>query len=197
VMADRPDLVLLDIQMPEMTAQGVDGSVTSLDRVPPVVMVIGGSGFSRDRSVGADDSPSLQPAGAVAGRSLIRIKRYTTRSVAGRRAGRMEPPGPVMSRWKSRKMSACGALPPTLAKLVCREHPGGHREIASCSPTCWVDRLQRDTGRGSHGVIRDSRRYDASPPVEAPGCSGDGLMAAFNDPALSRPCIAGGDGRAM
>jgi adenylate cyclase len=83
VMADRPDLVLLDIQMPEMNGYEV---CRRLRKVPateflPVVMVTSSDSEVRSEALeaGADDfitKPFNQQELLARVRSLIRIKRY-------------------------------------------------------------------------------------------------------------------------
>ena len=208
VMADRPDLVLLDIQMPEMNGYEV---CRRLREVPateflPVVMVTSSDSEVRSEALeaGADDfitKPFNQQELLARVRSLIRIKRYhdTVQSQATELAEWNRTLEDRVSEQveELEKMSRLRRfLPPTLAELILSQGESilesHRREIAVLFADLrgWTAFSVTTEPEEVMGVIREFHdamgrlilRFEAT----VGWFAGDGLMVWFNDPV---PCL--------
>jgi class 3 adenylate cyclase len=207
VMADLPDLVLLDIQMPGMNGYEV---CRRLREVPateflPVVMVTSSDSEVRSEAIetGADDfitKPFNQQELLARVRSLIRIKRYhdTVQSQAAELAEWNRTLEERVSEQveELEKMSRLRRfLSPTLAELILSQGEGilesHRREIAVLFADLrgWTAFSVTTEPEEVMGVIREFHdamgrlilRFEAT----VGWFAGDGLMVWFNDPV---PC---------
>lgn len=207
VMADPADLVLLDIQMPEMNGYEV---CRRLREVPateflPVVMVTSSDSEVRSEAIeaGADDfitKPFNQQELLARVRSLIRIKRYhdTVQSQAAELAEWNRSLEDRVSEQveELEKMSRLRRfLPPTLAELILSQGEtmleSHRREIAVLFADLrgWTAFSVTTEPEEVMGVIREFHdamgrlilRFEAT----VGWFAGDGLMVWFNDPV---PC---------
>jgi adenylate cyclase len=207
VMADLPDLVLLDIQMPGMNGYEV---CRRLREVPateflPVVMVTSSDSEVRSEAieVGADDfitKPFNQQELLARVRSLIRIKRYHD-TVQSQAAELAEWNRTLEDRVREQveeleKMSRLRRfLSPTLAELILSQGESilesHRREIAVLFADLrgWTAFSVTTEPEEVMGVIREFHdamgrlilRFEAT----VGWFAGDGLMVWFNDPV---PC---------